>query len=292
MPVKFLDPTLDIVFKLLLRDNPELLRDMIQAVLDLEAPLESVEILNPEIPKSFPNNKGIALDLRLRLQNGHQIDLEMQSTNPEGTYARFLYYWAKNFAGSLKVGNDYTSLRPTISILWLKKPLLKVPGFHSIFHVAEDRTREIFTRELELHVLELENLPLATTDLQGNLERWARFLRARTPEERNALAQEDPIMNVACNALERLSSDPEAQRLAEESETAQLMHQHYIASAFEAGEAKGLTAGKLETIRSMCELLSIEIDEGKERELSALRLNQLNLLIRKLKAERQWPQDF
>ena len=51
-------------------------------------------------------------------------------------------------------------------------------------------------------------------------------------------------MNTARNALERLSSDPEAQRLAEESETAQLMHQHYMASAFEAGEAKGFEAGE------------------------------------------------
>ena len=51
-----------------------------------------------------------------------------------------------------------------LSILWLKKQLLKVPGFHSIFHVAEDRTREIFTRELELHVIELENIGLASAD--------------------------------------------------------------------------------------------------------------------------------
>lgn len=140
----------------------------------------------------------------------------------------------------------------------MKKPLLKVPGFHSVFHVAGDRTREIFTRELELHILELENLALALTDRQGNLERWARFLRARSPEEREALAREAPIMNTARKALERLSSDPEAQRLAEESETAQLMHQHYMASAFEAGEAKE----RRETVRSLCEVRSRHCDAG------------------------------
>ena len=89
--------------------------------------------------------------------------------NPAGTRARFLYYWARNFAGSLTVGGDYTSLRPTISVLWLKRPLLKVPGFHSIFHVAEDRTREIFSRLLELHVLELENLALAPPERSGRV---------------------------------------------------------------------------------------------------------------------------
>jgi len=45
------------------------------------------------------------------------IDLEMQSTVPDGIHARFVYYWAKAFAGSLKAGDDYSSLRPMISIL-------------------------------------------------------------------------------------------------------------------------------------------------------------------------------
>jgi hypothetical protein len=73
-------------------------------------------------------------------------------------------------------------------------------------------------------------------------------------------------MNTARNALERLSSDPEAQRLAEESETAQLMHQHYMASAFEAGEAKGKAEGLRQAVRSMCDLLGLEIVEARERQ--------------------------
>lgn len=96
-PSKFLDPTLDVVFKLLLIGNAELLRDMIEAVLDLQAPIQELEILNPEISEDVPGDKSVVLDVRARLSNGHLIDLEMQSSAPEGTRARFLYYWAKNF---------------------------------------------------------------------------------------------------------------------------------------------------------------------------------------------------
>jgi hypothetical protein len=254
VPVKYLDPTLDIVFKLLLVRSPELLRDMIEAVLNPPTPIESVEILNPEIPRDYPADKGIALDLRLRLENGHLIDLEMQSTVPEGIHARFVYYWAKIFAGSLKAGGDYTSLRPTISIL------------------------------------ELPHLRLASADRRAKLERWARFLAAQTPDEFEALANEDPTMNTARNALERLSSDPEAQRLAEERETAQLVHQHYMASASEAGEARGKLGERRETVRVACELLGIEIDEARESLLSSLDLDRLSLLVQKLKTERRWPE--
>lgn len=292
MPVKYLDPTLDIVFKLLLLSTPELLRDMIEAVLNPPTPIESVEVLNPEIPKDFPSDKGIALDLRLRLQNGHQIDLEMQSTVPDGIHARFVYYWAKAFAGSLKSGDDYRALRPTISILWLKKPLLKIPGFHSIFHLAEDHTQEVFSDVLELHVLELAHLGLASAERQAKLERWARFLSAQTPEELEALAREDPMMNTARNALERLSSDPEAQCLAEERETALLMHQHYMASAFEAGEAKGELKERRETVRSLCRVLGVSLDEARAERLLRLDAAELLTLIGKIETERQWPENL
>jgi hypothetical protein len=63
------------------------------------------------------------------------------------------------------------------------------------------------------------------------------------------------------------------------------MHQHFMASAFEAGEAKGetkgeargLKVGRREVVRSMCELLGIEIDEARERLLASLELDQLEL---------------
>ncbi|HEY5959863.1 MAG TPA: hypothetical protein VIV60_25085 [Polyangiaceae bacterium] len=91
-------------------------------------------------------------------------------------------------------------------------------------------------------------------------------------------------MNTARNALERLSLDPEAQRLADERETALLVHQHYIASAFEAGKAKGAAEERLESVRSLCEVLSIEIDEAKERQLSSLEPDQLSCSCRSSRA--------
>jgi predicted transposase/invertase (TIGR01784 family) len=124
---KLLDPTLDIVFKLLLLRDQALLRDMIEAVLNLPAPLQELKVLNPEIPKDFPADKAIVLDIRARLHDGRQVDLEMQSTFPPGTRARFLYYWAKAFASTIGRGEVYTALRPCISILWFKDPVLDIP---------------------------------------------------------------------------------------------------------------------------------------------------------------------
>jgi hypothetical protein len=69
-----------------------------------------------------------------------------------------------------------------------------------------------------LYVLELPHLHLAPHSLEPKLERWARFLKARSSEELDMLAQEDPNINIARDTLERLSSEPETRRLAEERE--------------------------------------------------------------------------
>src|SRR5512138_1280300 len=236
-------------------------------------------MLNPEVPKDFPDDKTIALDIRVRLGDGRQVDLEMQSTAPEGTRARFLYYWAKNYSGLLTKGGPYSSLRPCISILWFKVSILQFDRFHSTFHLAEDHTREVFVGDIELHVLELPKLHLATADRQAKLDRWARFLRAETTEELEALAAEDAIMNTAKLTLEELSLDPDAQRLARERETAILMHQHLVASAIEAAEvraeARGEAKGLVSALRMACRLLSIELDAVKLEQLEKLPIEQL-----------------
>jgi len=248
---QLLDPTLDITFKILLLRHPDLLRDMIEAVLDLKSPIEHLEVINPEIPKEFPADKTIVLDIRVLLQDGRQIDLEMQSTFPPGTLTRFHYYWAKAFSECITRGEDYTILRPCISIFWFKEPVLQSPRLHSIFHLSEDESHEVFSPEIEFHVLELPKLQLASAHRQARLERWARFLTARTVEDLEDLAREDATMIVAKNALEELSLDSEAQRLARERETAVLVHRHLLSSSMERGRAEGRQEGQAAMLERM-----------------------------------------
>ena len=82
--MKLLDPKLDIVFKLLLQREQVLLRSMIETVVTLDAPIENLEILNPEIPRELAADKGIFLDVRVSLANHGKINIEMQSELPSG----------------------------------------------------------------------------------------------------------------------------------------------------------------------------------------------------------------
>ena len=160
--VDLLNPTTDLVFKLLLLRSPDLIlvRSMLDCVLCQSSPVESIEILNPDIEKDYPVDKPITLDLRVDLKNRSRVDIEMQAKNPAGTRSRFLYYWARDYGSDLQRGDKYTVLLPTISILWLKENLFEAKQFHGVFHLSEDTTRERFSSDLELHTLELQKLYL------------------------------------------------------------------------------------------------------------------------------------
>jgi len=51
------------------------------------------------------------LDVRVRLANGEQVDVEMQSQRRPAQRERTLYYWARMYAGQLRRGAPYTDLR-------------------------------------------------------------------------------------------------------------------------------------------------------------------------------------
>jgi predicted transposase/invertase (TIGR01784 family) len=81
-----LDPKLDVIFKLLLSSprNEALLTSLITAVLRPSVPIASVTVLNPELPKDLADDKGALLDVLVRLGDGRQVDVEMQSCSRPG----------------------------------------------------------------------------------------------------------------------------------------------------------------------------------------------------------------
>ena len=140
--------------------------------------------------------------------------------------------------------------------------------------------------------MELPKLHLAATDRWAKLDRWARFLQAQSAEEIDELAREDAIMTTAKDALQELSLDPVAQRLARERETAVLMHRHLVNSSLEQGRVEGRAEGLIMAICSICEVLKIELAPEQKQRLSSLGQEQLTELLRRLKTEQCWPDGF
>ncbi|MDX2054403.1 MAG: Rpn family recombination-promoting nuclease/putative transposase [Polyangiaceae bacterium] len=233
-----LNPTNDLVFKLLLVSDQALLVDMIEAVLDPPSPIESLEVLDPEIPGDLTGDKAIRLDVRARFRDGSLVDVEMQAQGRPAFPSRLLFYWGRNYTDTLARGQEYSALRPAVSVVWCTSTVVPTGRFHNTFLALEKSCGYPLSDHFQIHVLQLPHLSEAL-DVSLRLQRWARFLGASTDQEFDTLAKEDPIMAQAVQDLDKLSLDPQARRRAQAREDDLRMYRNSLVESRLEGEAKG-----------------------------------------------------
>lgn len=308
-----LDPSLDVVFKLLFTSGPdshEVLVALLTAVLRPRKPFAKVTVRNPEIPRELLDDRGLVLDIFAEFEDGTRVDIEMQSERRPSFRRRALYYWARMFGSELERGDDYGRLRPAISVLFLGYRELLGPRVHSTFRLLEVHDHERFTDEIELHVIELPKLALATSDErrdEAKLLAWAKFFAAKSDEELTEAAMTDSAVEKAHKVLQRVSSDPAARRLAEQRAlalvTLKLDFDEVRREGEAIGRAEGEAIGRAEgeaigraegeaigraAVLDLCELLGIEITADQRESLDAMTLSQLDALRVEIKRDRRW----
>ncbi len=241
-----LDPTIDVVFKMLLLREPALLRDMLQGI--LAQPIGGFDVINPEIHGARVRDRRVIFDIRAALHDGPRVDLEMQRRIPESLASRLVYYAARDYADQLNRGDQYHLLTPTIGITWLTKPLaLGLDRFHSVFELRERHTHTRWGDQLALHILQLPHhrTQSPTNRYTASVHRWARFFKARSTAEFRQLASEDPTMSIAHQTLQHLSMDPQARRMARDRADEAKLYEIDMAMTRAAGHTEGQALGEL-----------------------------------------------
>lgn len=94
-----IDPRVDYACKMMLGNpaHPAVTIHFLNAVLRLEAPIVSVEILNPLMGKDRSEDKLVVLDVLARDSLGRLFNIEMQTRLPLSFPNRLLYYNCKNY---------------------------------------------------------------------------------------------------------------------------------------------------------------------------------------------------
>jgi predicted transposase/invertase (TIGR01784 family) len=277
-------------------------------------------VLNPELPKDLADDKGALLDVLVRLDDGRQVDVEMQSCSRPGLRQRALFYWARMYAAQIGRGQSHAELEPCVSIFLLDFRELPGTGFHSKFRVLEVSSHEPFSDALELHVVELPKLAGCEISSEPELAHWARFFAAGTDEELEELAMRDPMMQKAKDALENLSADPSVQELARQRELGMIGYQLDLQAARKQGMAEGRTDGEIrgeqrgmaigeqrgetkgraeglvegrglalrDAVARLCAVFGIELDEQRRQRLQSMADTDLQALVETIAQERRW----
>jgi hypothetical protein len=145
-------------------------------------------------------------------------------------------------------------------------------------------------------VVELPNIERATVEGEPlELQRWARFLRVDDERALDSLASETPIMAEAKHALEILSREPSAQRIAEMRREAEIARRLDRAEDRAQGRAEGLAEGRTEGLRlaieGLCAVLGIELVGARVAQLDSWGDRQLEAAYQSLRDQRRWPED-
>lgn len=288
-----LDPKLDVVFKLLFADerNRQLLTSLLTAVLEPSQPIVDVEVLNPDTPKESVVDKGAVLDVRVRLRDGTEVNIEMQTAPHAGLRQRALFYWARVYTAQLGRGRDYFELCAAASVFILSFCELETEQYHSTFRLLEKHEHELLSDDLTIHVIELPKLPGGPPAAESSaVLKWGKFFAAETDEELEEVAMADPNLNEAKSALERLSADPAAQELARERELAAWNYENTLRLTRKKALEEGREEGLREAVQHLCDAFGIEMTDERRQTLEQASTRELEELLDQIALHRAWPE--
>jgi predicted transposase/invertase (TIGR01784 family) len=218
-----IDPKIDIVFKKVFGNESwrDLTVALINAVLEARPPhrVVDVELLNPYSEKMTLDDKLSILDIKARDQQGWLYNVEMQMLALAVLIPRLLYYWAKVYGQQLSEGDDYTVLRPTISICFVNAVLFPDrPEYHTCFRLLDPTGEVCLTEDLVIHVIEIPKFNKTLAELETALDFWLYFLKNGAGLDADALPgelEQQPGLRKAMGVLKMLAQNDMERELYE-----------------------------------------------------------------------------
>jgi predicted transposase/invertase (TIGR01784 family) len=187
--------------------------------------------------------------VKLRLESGKIINIEMQVKSFSAIRHRAEYYISKMAAEQLSTDDDHRKLLPVVQIIVINDILLhETQKFHCKFSMLEEEEHFKLHDLRTVHTLELPKLP---ADSDGKLEDWMKFIKSKKREEFMLVAPKSKPMTRALQELEVMSSD-EATRMIYEYRIKMARDERArMHDATEEGLAKGMEKGKIEVAKAL-----------------------------------------
>ncbi len=254
-------PTVDFCFKELMGEE-KVRRGFIAALLGVNpGEVAGTELCETIMSGDYPDEKAGILDVRVRLADGTQMDMEMQVLFFPYWKNRIIFYLGRMYASQIKKGDEYEQLKKCIHVSVLN--FNQFPDDDRCYRTisfCDEETGERYSDMMQIKVLELlkldDNVPR-----EGSVYDWMRFFRGKTKEELMSIAETDEYLKAAFDALEEISCD-ESRRLEYEQRLKALLDYstlvHYADHEYDRGHKEGREEGRKEGREE-------GIDEGDRR---------------------------
>ena len=214
-----LQPKNDVVFKALFsRGKPRITQAMLEAILKMK--IDKLELdKSTDLLNENADDKNGRLDLRAIINGNTECDIEVQLTSNDNMAERFVYYWAKMYAANLKIGDTYSDLRKTISIIILDDDFKLTKNLgkpQTTWKIREsENTHLILTDYLEIIIIEIPKVLKAYhKNPNDEVLQWMLFLDNPEKEEVTRIMEENKDIKEAKEELDRISQDDILRRKA------------------------------------------------------------------------------
>ena len=251
-----LDPKNDYVFKRIFghSGNEEITKSLLTSIIPDK--IKEIELdCNPITEKDLLDDKVGILDIKAKLNNNINCNIEMQVCDYKDIEKRLLFYWSKIYSSSIKSGKPYSKLERTIVILisdYNLEKLRKIPEYITKWNIRGEKYQKIIlTDVLEIYIIELDKAKVSKIKENDVLESWLQFIN--NPEEKNSMENQE--IKKAKKVLKEISAD-EHERWLSEMREKYIRDQHAIEAAgydkgLEAGIEQGIEKNKIEIVKRM-----------------------------------------
>lgn len=177
--MKFVDPKTDIAFKKIFGNeaHKSILIEFLNEMLELEYPIENVEILNSYQPPKFEGMKNTSLDVKAKDSSEREFIVEMQVAKEAWFSQRAIYYSSKAYSQQLSIGENYHKLKPVIFLGILNFDAFNSPDYFSRHLIVDKKTHKHDLKDLEWNFVELKKFKKTEQELETVADKWIYFIQ-------------------------------------------------------------------------------------------------------------------
>ena len=177
--MKFVDPKTDIAFKKIFGNNAHksILIEFLNEILELDYPIESVDIADTYQPPKIYGLKSTSLDIKAKDQSKREFLIEMQVAKETWFSQRAMFYSSKAYSQQLAIGGNYQELKPVIFLGILDFEAFDHKSHFSRHLILNHETKQHDLKELEFNFVELPKFTKSENELETVADKWIYFIQ-------------------------------------------------------------------------------------------------------------------